>query len=90
MGVFAVSLHKTYEFVSFVRDKMKQTELGEVIRTRCQGKAKKGEEWEEEAHVLTSHYRFRAPPGGVCWHCMVNVWKAAFVRRLRLILVVHV
>lgn len=26
-------LHKTYEFVSVVQDKMKQTELGEVIGT---------------------------------------------------------
>lgn len=40
--VFAVFLNKTYEFVSFVRDKMKQTELGEVIGTLRQERGEKG------------------------------------------------
>lgn len=29
-------LHKTYEFISFVWNKMRQTESGEVIGTLCQ------------------------------------------------------
>lgn len=70
MGVFAVSLHKTYEFVSFVRDKMKQTELGEVIRTRCQGKAKKGAEWEEKRacrQVTADSELPLVAPAGTAW-----------------------
>lgn len=47
MCIFAVFLHKTYEFVSFVQDKMKQTELGEVIGTCCQEREEKGEGWGE-------------------------------------------
>lgn len=45
MRIFAVFFHKTYEFVSFVWDKMKQTELGEVIGTLRQERGEKGEEW---------------------------------------------
>lgn len=41
MCIFAVFLHKTYEFVSFVQDKMKQTELGEVIGTLSQKRGEK-------------------------------------------------
>lgn len=43
MCIFTVFLNKTYEFVSFVQDKMKQTELGEVIGRRCQDQSEEGE-----------------------------------------------
>lgn len=42
--IFVVFLHKTYEFVSFVQDKMKQTELGEMIGTLRQEWAETEEE----------------------------------------------
>lgn len=66
MCIFAVFLHKTYEFVSFVRDKMKQTELGEVIGTLRQERGEKEEAWgsNEYATCLTNVHRFRAPLGG--------------------------
>lgn len=72
MCIFTVYLHKTYEFVSFVRDKMKQTELGEVIGTLRQ---ERGEKWEgvgEDkgfAMCLTDDHRCRAPLGGTWQYC---------------------
>lgn len=79
MGVFAVFLHKTYEFVSFVQDKMKQTELGEVIGTLCQERAKKWEErgWGGQAPCLTNDHRFRAPLGGIRLYCkpLWRMWR---------------
>lgn len=65
MCVFAVFLHKTYEFVSFVRDKMKQTELGEVIGTLRQQRSEEGEQCGEMGLLcLTKDHRFRAPLAG--------------------------
>lgn len=71
MCIFAVFLHKTYEFVSFVRDKMKQTELGEVIGTLRQERGERGEVWgtNEYAACQTNVHRFRAPLGGIRQYC---------------------
>lgn len=52
MRIFAVFLHNTYEFVSFVREKMKQTELGEVIGTLRQETGWKGEVWRERVRYM--------------------------------------
>lgn len=45
---------------------MKQTELGEVMGTLRQKRAKKGEEWGRSGYAtcLTNDHRFRAPLGG--------------------------
>lgn len=43
MCIFTVFLNKTNEFVSVVQDKMKQTELGEVIGRCCQDQSEEGE-----------------------------------------------
>ena len=72
MCIFTVVLHKTYEFVSFVRDKMKQTELGEVIGTLHQERGEEREGVGEEkgyAMCLTNDHRCRAPLGGISRYC---------------------
>lgn len=91
MCIFAVFLHRTYEFVSFVRDKMKQTELGEVIGTLCQDRGEKGEEWERNGYAtcLTNDHRFRAPLSGVWWYCKCVCGQRCDIWRVWLIPVVY-
>ncbi len=61
-----VFLHKTYEFVSFVWDKMKQTELGEVIGALRQERRERGGGGQNGyAICLRNDHRFRAPLGGI-------------------------
>ena len=58
---------KPMNLSALCRNKMKQTELGEVIGTLCQERGEKGEELGRNgyARCLTNEHRFRAPLGGI-------------------------